>query len=146
MAKGDITFEVKMDKRTVDFFKKEAPEKLRLARRRAVEASGMVWADEAKQITRDDDHILTGLYINSIGYLTSVPGKEPGREATQSDVIYELTEEQDRTVLAIGSGVEYAAVLEGKYNIFARALDTAQDRMQKVAQIQIQTTLFGGAR
>lgn len=146
MAKGDISFQVQMDKKAVDFFKKEAPEKLRLARRRAVEAAGMVWADEAKQITRDDDHILTGLYINSIGYLTSVPGKEAGREATQSDVIYELTEEQERTVLAIGSGVEYAAVLEGRYNIFARAMDTAQDRMQKVAQTQIQTTLFGGTR
>ena len=150
MAKGDITFEVKMDKQAADYFKKTAPEKLKLARRNAVVAAGMAWADTAKEITRDDNHIDTSLYVNSIGYVTDIPptnkSGKPGRQATQADVIYEITEEQDRTVLAIGSGVEYAAVLEGRYNIFARALDTAQDRMQKVAQIQIQTTLFGGTR
>lgn len=146
MAKPDLTFQVKMDKKAVEYFQKEAPEKLKLARRRAVEAAGMVWADEAKQITRDDDHILTSLYINSIGYVTSVPGKEPGRQAGEGDVIHELMEETDRTILKTGSAVAYAGHLEKKYNIMARALDTSQDRMQKVAQTQIQQTLFGGAK
>ncbi|NMF00237.1 hypothetical protein [Aneurinibacillus aneurinilyticus] len=148
MAKSDITFQVQLDKQVVDYFKQTAPEKLQLARRRAVEAAGMVWADTAKEITRDDNHIDTSLYINSIGHVTDIPpthkSGKPGRNATEGDVIYELNEGEDRTVLAIGSAVSYASHLEKKYNIMARALDTGQGRMKKLAEIQIQQTLFGG--
>lgn len=148
MAKSDITFQVQMDKKTVDYFKQTAPEKLQLARRRAVEAAGMAWADTAKEITRDDNHIDTSLYINSIGHVTDIPptnkSGKPGRNAMEGDVIYELNEGEDRTILVIGSAVSYATHLEKKYNIFGRALDTAKGRMESVSQTQIQQTLFGG--
>lgn len=148
MAKSDITFQVQMDKKTVDYFKQTAPEKLQLARKRAVDAAGIVWADTAKEITRDDNHIDTSLYINSIGHLTDIPptnkSGKPGRKATEADVTYEIEESTDKTILTIGSAVSYAAHLEKKYNIMARALDTGQGRMKELAEIQIQQTLFGG--
>lgn len=141
-----ISMHIKIDKKALDYFKREAPEKLREARKNAVTAAGMVWADTAKEITRDEDHIVTGLYINSIGYLTNIPGKEDGQLATEAEVIHELTEEQTRTTLNIGSDVAYAGYLEKKFNIMARALDDAEDRIKSVVNTQVKKTLFGGIK
>ena len=139
-----MKFDLKLDPKALEF-KNSHPELLKEARRKAVEAAGMVWADETKQVTMEDDHIDTSLYINSIGYVTNYPehnhtGKGK-RHATQEDVVYELTETSDSTTLSIGSNVSYAAVLEKRYNIMARGLDRARPRMEKVSDFQVKKTL-----
>ncbi|MBJ4320935.1 hypothetical protein JGD85_24520, partial [Salmonella enterica subsp. enterica serovar Typhimurium] len=101
--------------------------------------------DEAKEVTQEDNHIDTSLYINSIGYLTNIPytnksGKGE-RDATEADVVHELTEGEAKTNLEIGSDVSYASHLENRYNIMARALDRAEPRMQQVAETQVRLIL-----
>jgi hypothetical protein len=142
VARKSLKFDFKID----DSIKEAlSPEKLTEARRNAVTAAGMVWADETKEIVREDDHIDTSLYINSIGYLTDIPAQDKtgkgSRTATQNDVVHELIEGTDTTILLTGSGVSYAEILEKKYNIMARGLDRASERMDRVAQVQIQKTL-----
>ncbi|WP_248498719.1 hypothetical protein, partial [Staphylococcus aureus] len=92
--------------------------------------------DQAKLITRAEGHIDTGLYINSIGYVT-------GNPATSDDVLYNLQHSGQLTRLEIGSNVHYAESLEKRYNIFGNALDSALPRMQSVAEFQVKKTLFG---
>ena len=133
---NDVKFQINVDKDTVNFFQKEMPQKLKEARKKAVEAAGKVWADEAKRITRNDNHIVTGLYVNSIGYNTGSP-------ASETDVVHEITEGSTSTKLETGSNVAYASVLEKRYNIMGRALDSSQNRMAKVAETQVKKTLFG---
>lgn len=133
--KSDLKMNLTIDKRAVEFFQRHAPQKLTEARKKAVEAAGMVWADTAKEITRDDNHIVTGLYLGSIGYATGI--------ADNSDVIHQLDQSATKTTLQTGSNVAYAASLEKRFNILARALDVGEERMQRVAQTQIKNTLFG---
>lgn len=133
---NDVKFQINLDKDTFNFFQKEMPQKLKEARKKAVEAAGKVWADEAKRITRNDNHIVTGLYVNSIGYNTGSP-------ASEADVVNEITEDSTSTTLETGSNVAYAAVLEKRYNIMGRALDSSKNRMAKVAETQVKKTLFG---
>lgn len=146
MAKSEISFKVQIDADAYAFFQKEAPEKLATARQKAVEATGMVWADEAKRLTRDENHIDTGLFVNSIGYKTNFPaiGKSgrPARSVTDEDIVYEISETSDATTLAIGSNVEYAIFLEERYQIMARALDVAEPRIQQVVEFQVKKALF----
>lgn len=122
-------------------FQAQNLQKLREARKRAVEAMGMVWADETKQLTRDEEHVDTSLYINSIGYVTNIPatGKsgKGERNATEADVIHELEELQDKTRLTIGSNVDYAEDLEKRFHLMARGLDIAKPRMKMVADVQV---------
>lgn len=129
-------FEMNIDKTLNDYLKNAAPDQLKAARQKAVTAMGMVWADQAKTITRAEGHIDTGLYINSIGYVTGSP-------ATNEDVFYEMYESAQLTRLYIGSNVEYAEDLEKRYNIFGNALDTGMPRMQRVAETQVKKSLFG---
>lgn len=129
MADG-LRMNIKIDQKAKNFFQREAPQKLREARGKAVEAAGMVWADEAKSITRADNHIDTGLFVNSIGINTGSP-------ASESDVIHDISERGSKTVLRIGSNVAYASTLEKRYNIMARALDSSEARMSQAAQTQI---------
>ncbi len=131
----DLNIQFNIDRRTMNYFQREMPEKLAEAKKKAVTAAGMVWADEAKEITTRDDHIKTGLYVNSIGYNTGSP-------ASDADVINELTERGSTTVLSTGSNVAYASHLEKHFNIMARALDASEDRIQQVAKTQIKRTLF----
>ncbi|MCR8865052.1 hypothetical protein NQ109_19170 [Priestia megaterium] len=142
MAKKNLKFDFKIDESIKEAL---SPEKLKEARRNAVTAAGMAWADETKEIVREDDHIDTSLYINSIGYLTDIPAQDKtgkgSRAATQNDVVHELIEGADTTILLTGSGVSYAEILEKRYNIMARGLDRASERMDRVAQVQIQKTL-----
>lgn len=145
MAKKDgLKFDFKIDPTK---YKWNDPEKIREARRKAVQAAGMVWADETKSVVKEDDHIDTSLYINSIGYLTDYafnPDKSgDNKTATEADVINELIEGDSKTTLRIGSAVGYAEALEKRYNIFARGLDRARPRMKKVGDFQIQKTLGG---
>lgn len=115
-------------------------EKLKEARKKSVEAMGMVWSDETKELTRNEDHVDTGLYINSIGYVTNTPGTNKSgqgeRAATEADVIYDL-QEGDKTTLIIGSNVGYAESLEKRFSLMARGLDRAEPRMKTVAQTQV---------
>ncbi len=136
MAKQVSGFEMNIDKTLEEYLSQVAPEKLKEARRNAVTAMGMAWADQAKLITRAEGHIDTGLYINSIGYVT-------GNPATSDDVLYHLYESGQLTRLEIGSNVHYAESLEKRYNIFGNALDSAMPRMQTVAQFQVKKSLFG---
>lgn len=121
-----VKVNVKIPSTTVKYFEKTMPKQLEKARKDAVEAAGMVWADEAKSITRADGHIDTGLYVNSIGYVTGSP-------ATEADVINELKERRSKTTLRTGSGVDYASHLEKRYNIMARGIDNSEKRIGKVA-------------
>lgn len=134
MASGALNFHFQMDQNILRNFDDT---QMKAARERAVEAAGMVWADETKEIVREDNHIDTGLFVNSIGYVTT-GGTVP---ATASDVVNEMTSERDKTTLKIGSSVVYAAPLEKKYNIMARGLDRAQERMQRVADTQLKRDL-----
>lgn len=144
MADG-VNFNVKLDRRALDFFRSEAPEKLKEARKRAVEAAGMIWSDETKQITRDEGHVDTSLYINSIGYVTNMPSTNKSgkgeRNASQADVIYNLEENQSKTTLKIGSNVEYAEDLEKRYHLMARGLDVAKPRIRENAERVVKNTL-----
>lgn len=134
MAKSDFQINLEIDQKTYEWFQRTAPNRLTEARKNAVNAAGIVWADTAKEITRSEDHVDTSLYVNSIGYVSGSP-------ASSSDVIHELTESGTQTDLQIGSSVSYAAALEKRYAIMARAIDTGQDRMQRVATNQIKNTL-----
>jgi hypothetical protein len=142
MARSGMNFNFQVDPALQERF---SASQLKEARKRAVEAAGMVWADETKEIVREDDHIDTSLYINSIGYVTEIaadPNSEKGSaQATENDVIHEIIEEEDRTILLIGSAVSYAEVLEKRYNLMARGLDRAESRMKLVAGTQINRTL-----
>ncbi len=124
-----------MDKKAEEYFRKTMPSKLTTAKKRAVEAMGKVWADEAKTLTRNEGHIQTGLYVNSIGYNSGSP-------ASDSDVIHDIVDQSGKTILKTGSNVAYAGSLEKKYNIMARALDISETRMKTVAEAQIKETLF----
>lgn len=138
MAEGAMNFEFKMPKDLAGQFSEK---NMKMARQKAVEAAGMVWADETKEIVLEDDHIDTSLFINSIGYVTNVSGKKDGPKATEADVVYEMVDENEQTTLKIGSSVPYAPVLEKKYNVMARGLDRAQDRMNRVGDQQIKRIL-----
>lgn len=131
MARSNISFNMQIDAQAMRYFQHTAPQKLREARKKAVTAAGMAWADEAKRLTRSENHIDTGLYINSIGYATGEP----------NNPLYEMTESPGKTVLEIGADVAYAGSLEKRYALFARSLDTAQKRMKNVAQTQIKNVL-----
>ncbi|WP_443089701.1 hypothetical protein [Weizmannia sp. CD-2023] len=142
---GDMNFNLKIDKKTANYFKRTMPHKLTEAKKRAVEAMGKVWTDETKTLTRDEKHLRTGLYVNSIGTLTNIK-PAPGYDAvpaTEGDVIHEIVDSGGKTILKIGSNVAYAGYLEKKFNLMARGLDISNERMQKVAKTQIKETLFG---
>lgn len=130
MADG-IKINIDIDQRALDWFQRKAPQRLTQAKEKSVEAAGMVWADGAKTITRREDHIDTGLYINSIGYSTGSP----------SSPLYDLQSGGNKTVLKIGADVAYAQALEKRYAIMARALDTSESRMRRVAETQVKNTL-----
>lgn len=134
MANGSMNFNFQMDQSILRNFDDT---QMKVAREKAVEAAGMVWADETKEIVREDNHIDTGLFVNSIGYVTT-GGTVP---ASEDDVVNEMTSDRDKTTLKIGSSVAYAAPLEKKYNLMARGLDRAQDRMQQVAEHQLKRGL-----
>ncbi|TWT04606.1 hypothetical protein [Planomicrobium sp. CPCC 101079] len=134
MANGSLNFNFQIDQSIIQNF---TDSKMRDAREKAVEAAGMVWADETKEIVREDDHIDTGLFVNSIGYITRIGTVQ----ATEADVVNEIASNRDTTTLKIGSAVAYAAPLEKKYNIMARGLDRAQTRMNQVAEHQLKSRL-----
>lgn len=135
MAEAIRGYQYSIDPKLADFMQATQPERLKEAREKAVIAMGMKWADTAKAYTRSEEHIDTGLYINSIGYHTGFP-------ATQGDVIHTITNSQNVTHLDIGSNVEYASDLEKRFAIFATALDIAMPQMESVANYQIQKVLF----
>lgn len=134
MGSGSLNFNFQMDRSILRSFDDT---QMRKAREKAVEAAGMVWADETKEIVRQDDHIDTGLYVNSIGYVTGFGSVQ----AAEDDVVNELVSNRDTTTLKIGSAVSYAPVLEKRYNLMARGLDRGQDRMNRVADHQIKSIL-----
>lgn len=140
--KDDLKFNINISQ---DLYEWADPKKLREARKAAVTAAGMVWADETKDLTREEDHIDTSLYINSIGYVTNFPDTnksgQGSRQATETDVINELEEDSNSTILHIGSAVEYADDLEKRFALMARGLDRAKPRMEQVSDYQVKKTL-----
>lgn len=140
--KGNFKFDMHISE---DLYEWSDPRKLREARKNAVTAAGMVFADETKELTREEDHIDTSLYINSIGYVTNFPetnrSGQGSRQATEADVINEIEEDSQSTILHIGSAVEYADDLEKRFALMARGLDRAKPRMEDVANYQVKKTL-----
>lgn len=128
---ASISFE--MDDATMAFVNK-FPQVMEGAKELAVESMGRVWSDGAKDITRTDNHIDTAAYINSIGYVGNDVGPNGSEIGT---VIHNLSTEGVKTKLEIGSGVIYAKPLEKRFNIFARALDSELDGMEKQGQTTI---------
>ncbi|MGM9926032.1 MAG: hypothetical protein ACI35R_17440 [Bacillus sp. (in: firmicutes)] len=128
---SDFTIRLELDRNLVSYFSRNAPSKMKEAREKAVHAAGMVWADETKEVTREDDHIDTSLYINSIGYSTGSP----------SQPLYQMLGNNNESALNIGADVSYAEHLERRYNIMARGLDRSEDRMGRVAEAQIKRVL-----
>lgn len=137
MRKTGINFS--FDEDAEQFFKGFG-KKLDEAKTNAVEVAGMVWADKAKLITQADHHIDTGAYVNSIGHETHIQGPNGSDVGT---VIHDLTRDNTKTKLVLGSGVDYAAELEKRYNIFGRALDSSLEEMGKVGHAAIKKTLGG---
>lgn len=131
MARSDVNFDMKLDAAAIRYFQNTAPNKLKEAREKSVKAMGMVWADQAKEITTQENHIDTGLYVNSIGYATGNPAQP----------LYDFSESSNKSELVIGANVSYAGTLEKRYTIFARALDVGQSRMKSVAETQIKNIL-----
>lgn len=123
MAKTGVRIQIEIDKRAESYFK-TFPNKLVKARKEVVETAGKIWADETKSITREENHIDTGLYVNSIGYSSGSP----------SDPQWDLKEGGSKTTLTAGTGssVSYAVFLEGRFNLMARGLDRAKPRFEKV--------------
>lgn len=140
--KSNMKFDVNISQ---DLYEWADPQKLKEARKNAVTAAGMVWADETKDLVREEDHIDTSLYINSIGYVTNFPetnkSGQGSRQATEADVINELEEDARSTILRIGSAVEYADHLEKRYALMHRGLDRAKPRMEQVSNYQVKKTL-----
>lgn len=140
--KDDLKFHIDI---SPELYEWADPEKLKEARKNAVTAAGMVWADETKEITREENHIDTSLYINSIGYVTTFPETNKSGDgkkiASESDVIYELEEDSNQSTLHIGSAVKYAEALEKRYGLMARGLDRAKPRMEQVSDYQVKKTL-----
>lgn len=131
MAKKGIDVKIELSPQLLNFFQSKLPNKLVDARKNAVHAAGMVWADETKDITTNENHVDTGFYVNSIGYSTGSP----------SDPLYEMDEGKDITRLMIGANVPYASVLEKRYSLMARGLDVSKSRIQTVTTAQVKTTL-----
>lgn len=123
IKKPDLKMNVNLSPEAERYFR-QFPDKLQKARRECVEAAGMIWSDETKDVTRREDHIDTGLYINSIGY-RSDPAKP-------SDPEWDLTQNKDVTELVVGTGssVTYAAALEKRYGLMAKGLDASTNRIR----------------
>lgn len=132
MPKQNVRFEVTLDKRARAYFTR-FPARLEQTKKEVVETAGKIWADETKAITREENHIDTGLYINSIGYSTGSPA-DPQWDVKKRGSVTELT-------AGTGSSVTYAAALEKRYALMARGLDRAKPRMQKVVQTVIERNL-----
>lgn len=108
-----------------DFFS-EGNATLENARHEAVEAMADAWAEGTKAITKQDWHIDTAAYINSIGYATNYTGPSG---SLVGPIIEGWTNFGKRTRLKTGSGVPYAIYLEKRYNIYARGLENSMDKM-----------------
>lgn len=117
----NLKFNVNLSPEAEAYFRK-FPDKLKKARKECVERAGMIWSDETKEITTQENHIDTGLYVNSIGYSTGTP----------SDPKWDLSETNKGTKLTVGVGsrVDYAIHLEKRYNLMARGLDRSKDRIR----------------
>jgi hypothetical protein len=130
-SKDGLSFNVKLDSRALKYFKKYAPQKLQEARKVAVETAGMIWADSTKDLTTEENHIDTSLYVNSIGYATGEP----------ADPIYEVQQSLNKTKLKIGADVAYASHLERRYGLMARGLDRAKPRISANVWRQVRKSL-----
>lgn len=129
--KNGVNIRVALDQKALNYFQRKAPQRLIEAREKAVHAMGMVWADETKDLTRAENHIDTGLYINSIGYSTGSP----------SSPFYEMQQDRNQHTLLIGADVAYAESLEKRFGLMARGLDISKSRMKKVAEAQVRKSL-----
>lgn len=135
-----MRIKLKMDRGLVRF-RDRLPKVIEESNEEILKACGMVWSDEAKEVTQQDNHIDTGLYINSIGYLTSLPARKEGPAATGADVINEYEKIPNGGRLTIGSNVAYASILEKRYNIMARGLDNSQGRFNTVTNAILKKNL-----
>ena len=135
VKKPDMKINVTLSREAEIYFAR-FPDKLQKARRECVEAAGMIWSDETKDITTRENHIDTSLYVNSIGY-KSDPAKP-------SDPEWDLKHNEDETELIVGTGssVDYAAALEKRYGLMARGLDASTNRIDKIVPKIVQRNVL----
>nr|WP_088325953.1 hypothetical protein [Bacillus cereus] len=114
---------------------------LKEARVNAVEAAMYPFANEAKRLVRDEDHVDTSRYINSIGYRTDYPEVNKSGKGrilpSDEDIVHVLTETADKTILESGTAVPYSIYNEGRYNILARAMDNAEGDMHEAGIAEV---------
>ncbi len=94
------------------------------ATKEVLKQSGIIFRDTVKQLTTDEDHVVTGRYRSSVGNMAS------------SDGVFQFS--TDGMELDVGTNVPYSELLEARYNIFMRALDIASPK----AAAQIGVTFF----
>lgn len=96
--------------------------------RKSLEFSALAFERKAKILTTEERHVVTGRYRSSIN-LNSRDGlnRDTVPETKVGDGIHEFVED---LTLRVGSNVEYAANVESKFGIMARALDGSSKEMK----------------
>lgn len=82
----------------------------------SLKETGMIFRDVVKQMTIDENHVVTGRYLRSIGNMTSLDG------------IFRFT--PDGKALDVGTNVFYSTILEGRYSMLARGIDMAAPKTE----------------
>lgn len=77
--------------------------------RETLKTVGFAYRDQAKRLTTDEGHVVTGRYRSSIGNMKS------------NDGIFKFG--KDDKYLDVGTNVPYSIYLEGRYSLLARAVD-----------------------
>ena len=87
----------------------------------------MAFERQAKIITTEESHVVTGRYRASINFNSNDwIDRTTVKESKGWDWLHEFDDEK---TLSIGSNVEYALDLEKRYWIFGRALDQSKWQM-----------------
>jgi len=88
---------------------------LKIGESKALERAGLVIEKEWKRIVTKEDHIITGLYRNSIN-----------STASDGEGIHEWSNDSGILKLRVGTAVEYAIYLERNYGMGVRSLDASR--------------------
>ena len=92
---------------------------------KGIEQSMALWEAQAKALTTEERHVVTGRYRGSINQSKgSPPNYVDGNYSPNNDGIHER---KGHLHWIGGSNVEYASELEKKYSLMARGLDSIRN-------------------